>query len=232
MTDPRSPRFAGIAALAAVVCFIVAFAVFFPSGAPSSGDGGDKVLSFVSDHRSKLLASLAFNGLAALFFGVLIAGVYYQLRHVDGPASGWGLVGLVGGVASGGVFLAGLAVQTALVYRAPTGNPALARAMLDIGWVALNMSGFFLFLFVAGTALGMDAARLAPRAMCPIGLLVAACQLAGGVTFARGNGFMSPQGGFAFIAFIAFAVWALLLGLVLLRGTEAVRAAPATPATA
>jgi hypothetical protein len=232
MTDPRSPRFAGIAALGAVVCFIVAFAVFFPSGAPSSGDPGTKVLSYVSDHRSKLLAGVAFNGLAALFFGALIAGIYYQLRHVDGPASGWGLVGLVGGVASGGVFLAGIAVQAALIYRAPAGDPTVARAMLDISWIALNASGFFLSLFVAGTALGMDSARLAPRAMCPIGIVVAACQLAGAVTFARGNGFMSPQGTFAVIAFAAFAVWTLLLGVVLLRGREAVRTAPATPATA
>jgi len=232
MTDPRSPRFAGIAALGAVASFIVAFAVFYPSGAPSSGDGGAKVLSYVSDHRGDLLAGAAFNGLAALFFGVLIAGIYYQLRHVDGPGSGWGLVGLVGGVASGGVFLGGLAVQAALAYRAPAGDPTVARAMLDIGWIALNASGFFLALFVAGTALGMDSARLAPRAMCPIGILVAATQLAGAVTFARGNGFMSPQGTFAVIAFAAFAVWTLLVGLTLLRSSEAVRTAPAASATA
>jgi hypothetical protein len=223
MSSPRSTRVLGLAGIAFVVLFLVAFIGLTPSdGLPDSGDTPDKVASYIREHRNTLLASYAVIALAGLAIIVFVGALLVAMRRA-GADTLWVVVAAVGGIVSGGTFLAGVALLEASVFR-PASDPQIQQALRDAGFMAFNTSGIGLTALVGGLALAAGPIGWLPSWTVPFGLLVAVTQALGAATL-KGDGAMSPEGAVAIVAATALALWALVVSVLALRAGE--EAAPA-----
>jgi hypothetical protein len=213
-----SQRATALAAALAAVLFVVLFVVGFaiqPTGAPNSGDSALKVLSYVGEHRSRLLVGDFLIACGTLPLMLLIATLHRLMRRAEGP-DGWLSTAMVAsGVTSTGAFVAGVALLATLAYR-PLTSPGVARMLLDAGFVTLNFSGIVLGGWVAAISAAALLHRVVPGWVGWLGVPVAALQVVGGGALARGDGAFSPQGVIPLVAAAAVGVWALLLAVGLL----------------
>jgi hypothetical protein len=225
MSSPSSRRIAGLAGIAFVVLFLVAFVGLTPTdGVPDSGDTPQKVAAYVQEHRNTLLAGYAVLALSGLAIILFIAGLLVTLRR-DGAETLWVVTAAVGGLISGGTFLAGLALLEASAFR-PASDPQIQQALRDAGFLAFNTSGIGLAALVGALALSSNRVAWLGGWTLPFGLVVAVLQALGAATL-KGDGAMSPEGVVAVIAAVSFAVWALVISVLALRAPEGEVAAPA-----
>lgn len=234
MFDLNNRRFAGMAGLAFVVLWLVALLVFLPSGLPNSGDPAAKVLSYATDHRGALLTSAFLQGLGAVPFLVFLTALVGMMRRAEGEHGGWSTMTAIGGAIGTALVLVSVGLAAILVYRAADGDAGLARTLLDGNTIMGAMAGFPIAVFVLGASQGMAAGDMVGRWIAPLGMAVAALQLAGAAALAKGDGFFSPQGTFGYIVAISFLVWMVAVAGSLVREHAPARAAhpPATPAPA
>jgi hypothetical protein len=204
-----------------VVFFVVGFAIQ-PTGAPNSGDSALKVLSYVAEHRSRLLVGDFVIACATVPFMLLIAALHRLMRRAEGPDGWLSTAMLAGAVTSTGAFLAGVALLATLAYR-PVTSPGVARMLLDGAFVTLNFSGIVLGVWVAAVSAAALLHRVVPGWVGWVGVPVAALQVVGGGALARGDSAFSPQGAIPLIAALAVAAWTLVLavGLVVAARREA-----------
>src|SRR4051812_50090430 len=95
-------RATALAAATGAVLFVVLFVVGFaiqPTGAPNSGSSALKVLSYVAEHRSRLLVGDFVIACATLPFMLLIAALHRLMRRAEGP-DGWLSTAMLAGGAS------------------------------------------------------------------------------------------------------------------------------------
>ena len=212
-----------------VILFVVGFAIQPTADVPNSGDSGLKVLQYAADNRGRLLVGLFLIACSALPFMLLLGALHRLMRRAEG-AGGWLSTAMVAsGATSTGAFLVGAALLATLAYR-PVQSPAVARMLMDAGFVTLNFSGIVVGAFVAAVSAAALLHRVLPAWVGWLGVPVAALQVVGGGALARGDVAFSPQGAIPLIAAGVVAVWtlALALGLVMVarRGDRAA-AAPA-----
>jgi hypothetical protein len=224
-------RATALAAAAGAVLFVVLFVVGFaiqPTGAPNSGSSALKILSYVGEHRGRILVGDFVIACATLPFVLLVGALHRLMRRAEGPDGWLSTAMVVGGAIGTGTFLAALGFLTTLAYR-PVTSPGVARMLLDASFVTLNLSGIAIGAWVAAVSAAALLHRVVPGWVGWIGIPVAALQVVGGGALARGDGVFSPQGEIPLGAAIAVAAWALLLALGLVMATRR-RAAPAAAA--
>jgi hypothetical protein len=234
MFDPNSKRFAGMAAIAFVVCWLVAFLAFIPSGLPDSGDPASKVISYATEHRGALLTSAFLQAFAVIPFVAFLSGVVVMIRRSEEGTGAWSMMAAFGGAIAAAMAMVACGLGAMLVYRAAAGDAGLARTLLDGNAIVFALGGMPLAVFVFATSQGLARAGAVGRWMVPMGTLVALIQIVGAAAFAKGDGFFSPQGAYSYIAVIAFFLWGLAAGVELMREHAPVAAAhpPAAPAPA
>jgi hypothetical protein len=215
-------RATAIAAATGAVLFVVLFVVGFgiqPTSAPNSGSSALKILSYVGEHRSRILVGDFLIACASLPFVLLVAALHRLMRRAEGPDGWLSTAMVVAGAIGTGAFLAAMGFLTTLAYR-PVVSPGVARMLLDAGFVTLNLSGIALGAWVAAVSAAAMLHRLVPGWVGWIGVPVAALQVVGGGALARGDGAFSPQGEIPLCAAIAVAAWTLLLALGLVLATR------------
>src|SRR4051812_49967091 len=112
-------RATALAAATGAVLFVVLFVVGFaiqPTGAPNSGSSALKVLSYVGEHRSRLLIGDFVIACATLPFMLLIAALHRLMRRAEGP-DGWLSTAMLAG--------GGTAAGAPVVGGGPPATPAL-----------------------------------------------------------------------------------------------------------
>jgi len=143
------------------------------------------------------------------------------------------MVAISGAIAAAMAMVA-CALGAMLVYRAAAGDAGLARTLLDGNAIVFAMGGLPVAVFVYAASQGLVRAGAVARWMAPLGMLVALIEIVGAATYARGDGFFSPQGTYSYIAAFALALWTIAAGVELMREHAPVAAAhpPAAAAPA
>jgi hypothetical protein len=234
MFDANSKRFAGMAAVAFVVTYLVAIIVFIPSGLPNSADPASKVLAYVHVHRSALLTSAFLQSFAVIPWIAFVSAVVVMMRRAEGETGVWSMMAAIGGAIAGALALVACGLGAMLVYRAAAGDAGLARTLLDGNTILIAIGGMAAAVFIFAASNGLARAGAVAPWMGAFGTLVALVQIVGAAAYARGDGFFSPQGAYSYIAAIVFAVWLVATAVELMREHAPVAAAqpPASPAPA
>ena len=234
MFDTNTKRFAGMAGITFVVLYLVAFIAFIPSGLPNSGDPASKVLAYAHVHRSALLTSAFLQSLAVIPWIAFVSGIVVMMRRSEGETGMWSMMAAIGGAIAAAMAMVACALGAMLVYRAAAGDAGLARTLLDGNAIMFAMGGLPVAVFIYAASQGLVRAGAVARWTAPLGMLVALIEIVGAATYARGDGFFSPQGTYSYIAAFALALWTIAAGVELMREHAPVAAAhpPAAAAPA
>jgi len=225
MFDPNSKRFAGMAAIAFAVTYLVAIIVFIPSGLPNSSEPAGKVLLYVHAHRGALLTSAFLQTLAVIPWLAFVAGAVVMMRRSEGETGVGSMMAALGGAVTAACALVAAGLGAMLVYRAAAGDAGLARTLLDGNTMMIAIGGMPLALFIYAASAGLVRAGAVARWVVPMGALVALMQIVAAASYAKGDGFFSPQGTYSYIAGIAFGVWVIATGADMMREHAPVAAA-------
>ena len=106
------------------------------------------------------------------------------------------MASLASAVAAAGIFGAGIALFMTVAYR-PATDPAVARALWDAGWLAVNIAGFGFSAWIAIVAVATLRHRVLPLWTAWIGVPVALIGFVGPLAVKAGTGPFSPQGWFS-----------------------------------
>ena len=104
----------------------------------------------------------------------------------------------------------------AAAYR-PLTDPNTLRALWDVGWIALNSSGFLFGTWIAIVALVTLRTGMLPAWTAWIGLPIALVNLIGPFALKAGTGFFSPQGTLTIIVGLTFPIWVTALSVAAWR---------------
>ena len=220
-SNPTTSRSSSATALFGAVSaafVLIAFALT-PAGALTSGSSGASISRYVSGHRDQLLASDLLLSLGLVLLMVFAAGLYRMMRAAE-DGDGWlAAASLTTVVSAAGIFGAGTAVFMAVAYR-PATDPAVARALWDVAWLAYNSAGFgFAVWIVIVTAATVRWGAL-PKWTVWVGAPVALVNLVGPLAVKAGTGPFSPQGSFASVVALTFAVWVITICIAAWRMTR------------
>jgi hypothetical protein len=94
--------------------------------------------------------------------------------------------------------------------------------------MAYVLTGFPAIALFAATALAVWRTAILPRWYVGVTTLAAIWYLIGGASYATGDGFFAPDGGWVQIGFFAFLVWTALTGVLLIQRLAAGAPQPAT----
>ncbi len=225
LSETSLRRLTGLAALIAVPLYVLAFVL--QGNPPSDHTDGSQVLAYATDHRGGILAAVYLAGLVLALALCVQAGLAQILRRAEGGDDLLAGLGLIGGVAWVSVVLAGLGFALALAYRAPAGDPPLARSLLDLALLSFTLSGFPTALNVGAFSFLMLRTRLFPRWVAWLGFLTGGAHLVAGASFAH-DGLFTPLVMANLIAPALYIFWVVATGIVLLH-TAAGAATRRTP---
>lgn len=186
---------------------------------PSPTGPAATIVSYLADHRSGILAG-AYVQMLGLFLLALVAlGAARRLwlaeRQLEATLAAFGGVLLIGAYTTY-VFL-----TAALGFGAGTdAEPATAKALWEIRFVAETFIAFPAALLVGSVAAGSVRTRTFPRWYAWGSAVASVAFLIGGATLAR-NGFFAPDGGYGFILFWLLPLWVAVTGFVTRRQPRA-----------
>lgn len=201
-------------ALAGLLVSIGGFAAMFsPWLDPPAADSAPAAFAaYYEAERGGLLVLAYLNavGMAA------IAAVFVALREALGrwdPT--WATVGLVAGLLTLAMTLAGFVVLAALAYRGAEAESA--RQLTDAGWVLINTgAGAPTALSIGAFTVAVARSPVSRRWLLWLGALAAAAHLVVAAAFAT-DGAMSPTGPVAHLVPCIWFAWVSSACLVLLR---------------
>ena len=212
--DKAAALFGGIA----VLMYLAAIALT-PAHAPDSGSPGGEIVRWATAHRDQLLASYLLLALGLAVLMVFAAGLYRVIRRAEGEDDWLAMASLASAAAGAGIFGAGTALFMAVAFR-PATDPAVARALWDAGWLAINTAGFGFSAWIAIVAVATLRHRVLPLWTAWMAVPVALIGLVGPFAVKAGTGPFSPQGWFALVVALTFGAWLLAISLVIWRSTR------------
>ncbi len=214
MANDRWERLAPLSGIVFVALIIAGFAVF---GTPPKADEPiDKITTFFTVHRSRMLLGWSMVGLAVVFFFWFLGSLRSALARAEGGTGRLSSVAFASGVAKAGLFLAVGAVLGTLVYRvAGEGNAAVIRALFDLQIFLGLVSQVPLAVLMIAASVVMIRTSSAPRWLGWAGLLLGLFQLVAMAAFAE-SGAMAPGGAIPKVAFILFGLWVLAVSILML----------------
>ena len=201
---------------AAGVGFVVVTLVseLLKGDSPSPTGSAATIVSYLADHRSGILAGAYVQILGLLLLALVTLGAVERLwaRHRREA-----VLAALGGVLLIGSYTTYVFLTAALGFGAGTdAEPATAKALWEIRFVAESFISFPAALLVGSVAAGSVRARSFPRWYAWGSAVAASGFLVGGATLAR-NGFFAPDGGYGFILFWLLPLWAAVTGFVVRR---------------
>ncbi len=187
-----------------------------PAGALDSRSSGAQIVRYAVAHRAQLFAGdlLVAVGLPVLI--IFAAGLYRMMRRAEGEDGWLAMAALASAVAGAGIFGAGTAVFLAVAYR-PATDPAVARALWDVGWMAYNSCSFAFSAWIVIVTVSTITCRALPSWTAWVGAPVALINVIGPFALKAGAGAFSPQGSYAMIVGLTFGTWVLAVAFAAWR---------------
>ena len=203
----------------AALLFLAAFGLS-PGSTLDSGSSGVQIARYATVHRSQILAGDLLIALGLPVLMIFAAGLYRIVRRAEGEDGWLAMAALASAVAGAGIFGASTAVFMAVAYR-PAADPAVVRALWDVGWMAYNSAGFAFSAWIVLVTVSTLTCRVLPSWTVWVGVPVAAINVVGPLAVKAGTGAFSPQGSFALIVGLTFAVWVLAISFAAWRSGRA-----------
>jgi len=204
-----------------VIFAIVALVIY--GSQPPVGTSGDVLAAFYASHRTRILISAVFSGLAVLNLMWFAAALRTTLA--DAGQDGWGAAATAASAGVGALFLLLIAVTAGLAYSiAGSGNQSVSSGLNDVMWALVVLTSFPRAMLVMSGSFGLWRAGLISNRLFGAGVAVVVLGVLGGTTWVSG-GFWAPDGAYSrFVWPIVGLVWVLVAGRVLTR-SPATRAA-------
>jgi hypothetical protein len=200
-------RWAGVAGIAFVVLYVVAFAI----GA-EPGDSDREILDHYADsgERAKEFVAFFLISAAALGFVLLASGLRNLLARVDPPPRTLASLAWTGGVACAVLVLAGNAVSRATAFAATDDllklDPNTQRIFETAGFLLYVAAAYAAILLVVAVSLAALRYGVLPRWLAWSGFVAAVLLLTA----------------IAFVGFLVLLAWVLAISITLLaRATPA-----------
>jgi hypothetical protein len=228
VADDRGRRLDASTGIVATIVVLAGFLV--QTQPPDPGDPVQKIASYLSDHRSSILAGDVLIGIAVAIFIWWLGSLRSYLRAGEGGEGRLSAAAFLGGGVSLAVLGAGAALQSALVLHPDgLGNPTVVRVGFD-GYNALvTMAGAPLAVLIAAASCsGARSGALPPSAYWG-GSIVAGLQIATLAALFTKHGFFAAGKDFTLIAFLGAAAWFIAISLLMIRRRGIPPVARATP---
>src|SRR2546422_5447512 len=120
-----------------VIFAIIAYVIY--GSQPQVGASADALAAFYSGHRTRIVISAVFSGLAVLNLMWFAAALRTTLA--DAGQDGWGAAATASSAAVGALFLLLIAVTAGLAYSiAGSGNQSLTPGLNDLTWALVGTS--------------------------------------------------------------------------------------------
>jgi hypothetical protein len=191
----------GTAGLIAAPLFLLAFGLF--AGPPTPREAVDRIVPYLTDHRSQIFATTVLLGLGACFYVWYLAG----LRRFVSPGddASLGFAALLGGVLAVVLVLVGTCLLAGAALHIPDRPLALLAFDAYNGLITVGGFGFGFSLVVAAVS-GRRSGALSAR-LTVAGLAIGTLQLATIPGLWVDEGFFAPLGAMAVIAFVLLTAW-------------------------
>jgi hypothetical protein len=203
-----------------VIFAIIALVIY--GSQPQVGASADALAAFYASHRTRILISAVFSGLAVLNLMWFAAALRTTLA--DAGQDGWGAAATASSAVVGGLFLLLIAWTAGLAYSiAGSGNRSLTPGLNDVAWALVVLTSFPRAMLIMSGSFGLWRAGLISNRLFGAGVAVVVLGVLGGTTWVSG-GFWAPDGVYSrFVWPILGLLWVLVFNRVLNR-------APATRA--
>ncbi len=171
MTRNLLSRFPAACGLFYVIIGIVVVGDGGGDNAPTSSSSGEAIAAYAAAHPVGPFTG--FGEIAALLLlAVFVAALYAVLIRAE-SANGAAVVVLIGGILSVAIKLASLPAVFALHSGGQATDPAVARAMMQIGDYAFQITLFTQALFLSAVAIGGLVSGAIPRWLAATGGVLA-----------------------------------------------------------
>lgn len=223
MTEARWLRTGAVAGILFVVLLVVAQ---FVAASPGPKDSTSTIVTFYLHNKTAALWSAYAGMAAAVALLLFVAAVYSVLQRSEDQSSVVSTVALGAGIALMPIILVSSSFSVALAWNgAQSGDPAVARALFDLGNATLIFSDLVIAIFLAAASLAVLRTRILPRWLAWIGLLGAALLLAGTASlFNPGRSFGGAPG------LLLYLIWVIATSILLLHKARQIGQAEALPA--
>lgn len=182
----------------------------------------EEVGRYLAVNRTGLLTQAFLLGLAFVAMLWFLGSLRATLRRAEGEPGRLSAVAFGAGLLVAGAGLVGGLMNTELAYRAnQVGDPALARGLYDLGYLAFTFVWFPIAALVAATSVIALRTRVLPRSWGLAGGLYAAAGIFGGAGFYYESGAFAPGGSYSFALFLGFAAWTLATSAMLIMRVAA-----------
>jgi len=197
-----------------VIFAIVAYVIY--GSQPQVGASADGLAAFYVGHRTRILISAVFSGLAVLNLMWFAAALRATLA--DAGQDGWGGAATASSAAVGALFLLLIAVTAGLAYSiAGSGNQSLTPGLNDLTWALVVLTSFPRAMLIMSGSFGLWRAGLISNRLFGAGVAVVVLGVLGGTTWVNG-GLWAPDGAYSrFIWPSIGLVWVLVFNRVLAR---------------
>jgi len=197
-----------------VIFAIVAYVIY--GSQPQVGASADALAAFYASHRTRILISAVFSGLAVLNLMWFAAALRTTLA--DAGQDGWGAAATAASAGVGALFLLLIAVTAGLAYSiAGSGNQSVSSGLNDVMWALVVLTSFPRAMLVMSGSFGLWRAGLISNRLFGAGVAVVVLGVLGGTTWVSG-GFWAPDGVYSrFVWPILGLVWVLVFNRVLAR---------------
>jgi hypothetical protein len=204
-----------------VIFAIVAYVIY--GSQPQVGASADALVAFYGGHRTRILISAVFSGLAVL--NLMWFAATLRTILADAGQDGWGAAATASSAAVGALFLLLIAVTAGLAYSiAGSGDQSLTSGLNDLAWALVVLTSFPRAMLIMSGSFGLWRAGLISNRLFGAGVAVVVLGVLGGTTWVSG-GFWAPDGVYSrFVWPILGLVWVALFNRVLTR-SPATRAA-------
>src|ERR1051325_4006620 len=193
---------------------IIAYVLYVSQ--PQVGAAADALATFYAGHRTWILISAVFSGLAVLNLMWFAAALRTTLA--DAGQDGWGAAATASSAAVGALFLLLIAMTAGLAYSiVGSGNQSLTSGLNDLTWALVVLTSFPRAMLIMSGSFGLWRAGLISNRLFGAGVAVVVLGVLGGTTWVSG-GFWAPDGVYSrFVWPILGLVWVVVFNRVLTR---------------
>ena len=197
-----------------VIFALIAYVIY--GSQPQVGASADALAAFYAGHRTRILISAVFSGLAVLNLMWFAAALRSTLA--DAGLDGWGAAATASSAAVGALFLLLIAVTAGLADSiAGSGNQSFTSGLNDLTWACLVLTSFPRAMLIMSGSFGLWRAGLISNQLFGAGVAVVVLGVLGGTTWVSG-GFWAPDGVYSrFVWPILGLVWVVVASRVMAR---------------
>jgi len=150
---------------------IIAYVIYGTQ--PPVGASADALAAFYASHRTRILISAVFSGLAVLNLMWFAAALRTTLA--DAGLDGWGAAATAASAVVGGLFLLLIAMSAGLAYSiAGSGNQTLTSGLNDLAWALVVLTSFPRAMLIMSGSFGLWRAGLISNRLFAAGVAVVA----------------------------------------------------------